>query len=185
MEIKTTGIDGLLEVYPKIFHDERGVFLEVFTPKLLALLGMSSNFVQDNLSYSKKNVVRGLHLQLPPYSQAKIITVIKGRVLDVAVDLRKNSPTFGKHFSAVLDDEKRNMLVIPEGFAHGFAALSDSYFFYKCSAPYHPQSETGVVWNDATLNINWGVNSPIVSQKDLELPTLEEFTRNSVISPKH
>lgn len=185
MEIKTTGIDGLLEIYPKIYHDERGLFLEVFTPKLLALLGPSLNFVQDNLSFSKKNVVRGLHLQLPPYSQAKIITVVKGKVLDVAVDLRKNSPTFGKHFSVVLDDEKRNMLVIPEGFAHGFAALSDSYFFYKCSAPYHPQSETGVIWNDSDLNINWGVDSPMVSQKDFELPTLEEFIRNSVISPKH
>lgn len=184
MEIKTTGIDGLLEVYPKIYHDDRGLFLEVFTPALHAQLGMSLTFVQDNLSVSKKNVVRGLHLQLPPFAQAKIISVVKGRVLDVAVDLRKNSATFGKYFSAILDDEKHNMLVIPEGFAHGFAALSDSHFFYKCSAPYNAKSEKGVIWNDPTLKINWGINSPVVSQKDLQLPTLEEFIRNSVISPK-
>ena len=182
MEIKTTGIDGLLEVYPKVYHDERGLFLEVFTPSLQAQLGLPLTFVQDNLSFSKKNVIRGLHLQLPPFAQAKIITVVKGRVLDVAVDLRKKSSTFGKYFSVVLDDEKHNMLVIPEGFAHGFAALSDSYFFYKCSAPYHSKSEKGVIWNDATLNINWEINFPLVSQKDLQLPTLEEFIRNSVIS---
>ena len=184
MEIKTTGIDGLLEVYPKVYHDDRGLFVEVFTPALKAKLGLPLAFVQDNLSFSKKNVVRGLHLQLPPFAQAKLISVIKGSVLDVAVDLRKNSPTFGKSYSVVLDDEKHNMLVIPEGFAHGFAALADSYFFYKCSSAYHPQSETGIIWNDPTLNINWGINSPVVSQKDLQLPSLEEFIRNSVISPK-
>jgi dTDP-4-dehydrorhamnose 3,5-epimerase len=183
MEIKTTGIDGLLEIYPKVYPDDRGFFVEVFTPALQAQLGLSLTFVQDNLSFSKKSVIRGLHLQLPPFAQAKMINVIKGRVLDVAVDLRKNSPTFGKYFSVVLDDEKHNMLVIPEGFAHGFAALSDSYFFYKCSSAYHQQSETGVIWNDPTLNINWGIKSPVISQKDLQLPTLEEFIRNSVISP--
>jgi dTDP-4-dehydrorhamnose 3,5-epimerase len=184
MEIKPTGIDGLLEVYPNVYHDERGLFLEVYTPSLQNRLGMSVTFVQDNLSFSKKNVVRGLHLQLPPFAQAKIVSVVKGKVLDVAVDLRKNSKTFGKYFSTILDDEKHNMLVIPEGFAHGFAALSDSYFFYKCSAPYHSKSEIGITWNDPTLNIDWRINSPVVSPKDLQLPTLEEFIRNSVISPK-
>ena len=184
MEIRTTGIDGLLEVYPKIYRDDRGLFFEVFTPALQSQLGISSAFVQDNFSFSKKNAIRGLHFQLPPFAQAKIVSVVKGRVLDVAVDLRKNSPTFGKAFSVILDDEKHNMLVIPEGFAHGFAALSDSCFFYKCSNVYHTKSESGVIWNDPTLNINWGINSPVLSQKDLELPTLEELVRNSVISPK-
>lgn len=184
MEIKTTGIPGLFEAAPKIFNDDRGLFFEAFTPAFQLQVGITSPFVQDNVSFSKKGVIRGLHFQLPPFAQAKIVSVIKGQVLDVAVDLRKGSPTFGQSYSCILDGDKHNMLVIPEGFAHGFAALEDSYFFYKCSNIYHPKSESGVIWNDPTLKINWGIHSPIVAKKDKELSTLEELLRNSVLSPK-
>ena len=140
--------------------------------------------VQDNLSFSKKGVIRGLHLQLEPFAQGKIVTVVQGKVLDVVVDLRKNSPTFGKTFSCLLNSETHNMLMIPEGFAHGFAALTDSLFFYKCSSPYHPEFETGIIWNDPQLKIDWKIEHPVLSEKDLQLPTLEELLRKSLISPK-
>ena len=185
MVFKQTSIEGLIEIYPRIFKDERGLFFELYQREVFAQNGISSEFVQDNQSFSSAGVLRGLHFQNQPFAQGKLVRVVSGKVVDVAVDLRPNSPTFGKYQKFLLDATLQNMVYIPEGFAHGFAALSDSYFFYKCSAAYHPQSETGVIWNDSTLNINWGVDSPIVSQKDLELPTLEEFIRNSVISPKH
>lgn len=173
MEIKTTRIQGVLEIYPKIFNDERGYFFESFNLAHLKEAGLDLNFVQDNQSFSKKGVVRGLHFQKPPYGQGKLVRVIKGRVIDIAVDLREGSETFGEHLMVELDDQSNNMLYVPEGFAHGFAALEDSVFFYKCTNYYHKASESGVLWNDKTLNINWGVNDPIVSEKDRLLPTFE------------
>ena len=173
MEIKTTRIQGVLEIYPKIFNDERGYFFESFNLAHLKEAGLDLNFVQDNQSFSKKGVVRGLHFQKSPYGQGKLVRVIKGRVMDIAVDLREESETFGEHLMVELNDQLNNMLYVPEGFAHGFAALEDSIFFYKCTNYYHKPSESGVVWNDETLNINWGVNNPIVSEKDRLLPTFE------------
>ncbi len=182
MEIIQTPIRGLLEIRPKVFPDSRGWFTELYKIDSFKTLEDPANFVQDNLSYSKKGVLRGLHLQLPPYQQAKLVTVITGSVLDVVVDLRQNSDTFGQSYKCLLDSRIHNMLVIPEGFAHGFSALEDVTFFYKCSSVYNPQCETGICWNDPDLNIDWEVTDPILSDKDASLPTLRELLRKSVIS---
>ena len=171
MEVKETFIEGLLEIYPRIFKDNRGFFLETFNKDAFEKAGIKTSFIQDNQSFSTKGVLRGLHYQKAPFAQAKLVSVISGKVLDVAVDLRKESPTFGKHLAVLLDAEKRNMLLIPEGFAHGFIALEDSVFSYKCSNLYHKESEAGIIWNDKDLNIDWGFNNPLVSEKDMILPT--------------
>ncbi len=171
MEVKETFIDGLLEIYPRIFKDERGFFLETFNKEAFEKAGIKTAFVQDNQSFSTKGVLRGLHYQKAPFAQAKLVSVISGKVLDVAVDLREDSPTFGKHLTVVLDAERRNMLLVPEGFAHGFVALEDSVFSYKCSNIYHKESEAGIIWNDKVLNIDWGFKNPLVSEKDLILAT--------------
>lgn len=179
MEFKETPIKGLIEIYPRVFEDERGLFFESFQEKALKEQGITANFVQDNQSFSTKGVLRGLHFQKAPYAQGKLVRVISGKVLDVAVDLRKDSPTFGQHFDVVLDAKKNNMLYIPEGFAHGFVALEASVFFYKCTNYYHKASEGGIIWNDETLNINWGYEGPLVSEKDLELQSFTAF-KNSL-----
>jgi dTDP-4-dehydrorhamnose 3,5-epimerase len=128
---------------------------------------IKNDFVQDNESLSRKNVLRGLHLQLPPHAQAKLIRVIKGSILDVAVDLRKNSDTFGQHFKHVLSGENKKQLYIPEGFAHGFLTLEDDTLInYKCSNYYHAESESSILWNDPDLNIDWGIQNPILAEKD-------------------
>ncbi len=171
MEIRETFIDGLIELYPKIFKDERGFFLETYNKVSFEKAGIRTTFVQDNQSFSTKGVLRGLHYQKAPFAQAKLVSVLFGKVLDVAVDLRKGSPTFGKHFSVLLDAERRNMLLVPEGFAHGFVALEDSMFSYKCSNNYNKEAEAGIIWNDKDLNIDWGFANPLVSEKDLVLPT--------------
>ena len=171
MEVKKTFIEGLLEIYPRIFKDERGFFLETFNKEAFEKAGIKNSFVQDNQSFSTKGVLRGLHYQKAPFAQAKLVSVISGKVLDVAVDLRKDSPTFGKHLTVVLDAARRNMLLVPEGFAHGFVALEESVFSYKCSNVYHKESEAGIIWNDKVLNIDWGFKNPLVSEKDLILPT--------------
>jgi dTDP-4-dehydrorhamnose 3,5-epimerase len=182
MQIKQTGLDGLVELTPNIFYDDRGWFYEFFKDSTFKELGIVGPFPQENLSFSQKGVIRGLHLQLPPFAQAKMATVISGRVLDVVADLRKGSKTFGQVYTCELDSRRRNMLMVPEGFAHGFAALEDSIFYYKCSNVFHKPSESGVVWNDPQLNIQWPVAEPIVSEKDKLLPTFEKLLRNSVIS---
>ncbi len=182
MQIKQTGFDGLVELIPNIFYDDRGWFYEMYKETTLKEAGIDMRFRQENVSYSRKGVVRGLHFQTPPFAQAKLAAVISGRVVDVVVDLRKSSKTFGKTYICELDSVLKNMLFVPEGFAHGFAALEDSIFFYKCSNVFHKPSESGVVWNDPTLKIEWPVADPIVSEKDKVLPTLEELLRNSVIS---
>lgn len=175
MHIKQTRFDGLLEFTPDIFHDERGWFFEFYKDTALQNFGVEYQFRQENMSFSKNGVVRGLHFQLPPYAQAKLATVISGRVLDVVVDLRKGSKTFGEVYQCELDSLRKNMLLIPEGFAHGFAALEDSIFFYKCSNVFHKPSESGILWNDPYLSIAWPVDEPIVSEKDRLLPTFDEL----------
>lgn len=182
LKVQSTGFNGLFEITPTIFHDERGWFFEVYKEEAFRHNGITTRFVQENQSYSKKGVVRGLHFQLDPYAQAKLVTVLKGKALDVVVDLRPDSATFKKVYYCLLDDQRHNMLMIPEGFAHGFAALEDTIFFYKCSNAYNRESERGIRWNDPQLAINWEVTHPVVSEKDKQLPTLAEFLGKSVIS---
>lgn len=170
MELTHCFIDGLIIFKPRIFEDQRGIFFESFNEKKYSEhLGNELKLVQDNISVSKKNVLRGLHFQLPPYSQGKLVSVVKGSVLDVAVDLRKNSDTFGQHFSIELSALNKLQFWIPPGFAHGFVALeNDTIFSYKCSNYYSPQHEKTILWCDDTLKINWQVIDPIISQKDEE-----------------
>lgn len=161
-------IDGLLAYQPNVFGDERGQFMETFNQKQFdELVGNKITFVQDNQSKSIAGVLRGLHFQAPPFAQGKLVSVIQGRALDVAVDIRKNSSTYGKHIVLELSDENKNHLWIPEGFAHGFISLMDNTIFsYKCTNFYNPSSEGCIKWNDDTLNINWGLSNPILSSKD-------------------
>ena len=183
MEIITTPIEGLLEIKPKVYTDRRGWFLEVF--KQPSFQGITQlNFVQDNLSFSQKGVLRGLHLQLQPFQQAKLVVVLQGEVCDIVVDLRKGSPTFGKSHSCILDSKTHRMLYVPEGFAHGFSALQDSLFLYKCTSVYSPAHETGIRWDDPHLGLDWQITNPILSDKDQELPTFQELLIKSVISPE-
>ena len=169
MEKITVGIEGLLLFNPKVFKDERGEFFETYNYEKYASQIPNVNFVQDNLSKSHKNVLRGLHFQLPPFEQGKLVQVIKGSVLDVAVDLRKNSATYGAHFSVELNDTNKLQFWIPPGFAHGFLSLEDDTIFtYKCTNNYSPAHEKTLLWNDPQLTINWGEIKPIVSLKDLQ-----------------
>ena len=183
MEIRATGFEGLVEVVPAMYNDSRGWFYEFYKEESFKRNNIHYQFPQENLSFSKKGVVRGLHLQLEPHSQAKLVTVVAGKVLDVVVDLRNKSNTFGKVYYCVLDSVQRKMLMVPEGFAHGFAALEDSTFFYKCSSPYNREAETGIIWNDPDLNIDWQIENPSLSEKDRQLPSLAELLRKSVILP--
>ncbi len=175
MQFKQTRIKGLIEIIPRLFEDERGVFFESYQQKAFAEHGIPFHFVQDNQSFSHKGVLRGLHFQKPPFSQGKLVRVITGKALDVAVDLREDSPTFGQHELFVLDADFNNMVYVPEGFAHGFLALEDTILQYKCTNYYHKASEGGVHWNDPQLNIAWNIDHPIVSEKDQVLPVLEQF----------
>jgi dTDP-4-dehydrorhamnose 3,5-epimerase len=174
-EIKQTSLPGVLEIFPRVFPDSRGYFFESFRQDWLDKMGVQESWVQDNQSFSQKGTVRGLHFQRGAHAQAKLVRVIAGKVLDVAVDLRKGSPTFGQVYSTILDTEKNNLLYIPAGFGHGFSVLDDAVFVYKCSNYYHKDSEGGVLWSDPALGIDWQVAEPIVSEKDQILPTLEEF----------
>lgn len=176
-----TGIAGLIQIVPKLFPDDRGYFLETYRDEWLQSFAPQTQFVQENQSFSKKGVIRGLHFQVSPYAQAKLVRVISGKVLDVVVDIRRDSPTFAKTYTLVLDAEKQNQLFVPEGFAHGLAALEDSVFFYKCSKQYNKEAERGIHFNDPDLKINWPFSEPIISEKDTYLPTLQELIRNSVI----
>lgn len=176
MKVTTTPIEGLFEIHPVVFKDERGYFFESFRKEAFLSQGIDKDWVQENQSFSKAGTIRGLHYQNEPYAQAKLVKVISGKVLDVVVDLRKGSKTFGKVFSKVLDDQNHNMLYVPEGFGHGFSVLEDAVFSYKCSNYYNKSSEGGVIWNDPVLDIDWQVDSPIISAKDQVLPSFEEFT---------
>ncbi len=175
MKIIETGFEGLYEVEPSVFGDERGYFFESFRRNTFRELGIEEDFVQDNESFSVKGTLRGLHYQAAPYAQAKLVRVSKGKVLDVAVDIRKDSPTFGKHHTVLLEASRHNMFLVPAGFAHGFLALEDSVFSYKCSNYYNKASEGGILWNDTALGINWQVSDPIVSEKDQVLATFAAY----------
>lgn len=176
MEIVKTPLAGLLIVKPAVFEDERGYFFESYNRDKFLAHGIDVNYVQDNESKSKKGVLRGLHFQNPPYAQGKLVRVMHGSVLDVAVDLRKDSPTYGQSSSIVLSGENKWMYWIPEGFAHGFLTLEDdTVFFYKCTNVYNKPAEGSIRWNDPDLNIDWGISDPIVSDKDKNAPWFKDF----------
>jgi dTDP-4-dehydrorhamnose 3,5-epimerase len=175
MEVKELGLKGILELIPKVFEDDRGYFLESFNEDTFKKLGIHHSFLQDNQSFSVSGAVRGLHFQAPPYEQVKLIRVIKGRVLDVVVDIRKNSPTYGSSLSIELSEYEHKMILIPGGFAHGFSVLEPAIFQYKCSGLFVKMSEGGINPLDPTLQINWNVAHPIVSKKDLDLPDFQSF----------
>ena len=167
MELIKTEIPDVVIIKPRIFYDDRGCFFETYNEQAFAELGITTQFVQDNQSVSKKGVLRGLHFQNPPYAQAKLVRVVSGKVIDYAVDIRKGSPTYGKYVSAELSAENHCMFYIPAGFAHAFVALEDNtVFFYKCSNFYNKASEGCIRWDDPTLNIRWQIDNPIVSEKD-------------------
>lgn len=174
-----TPIEGLCLIEPKVWRDDRGYFFESYQQKEFAEAGIDAIFVQDNQSLSQKGTLRGLHAQAAPYAQGKLVRVIQGRVLDVAVDIRKNSPSFGQHFSVELSADNFKMLWIPPGFLHGFITLEDDTIFsYKVSGGlYNKVSEIGVVWNDADLSIDWKLEASqiILSDKDRELPSFKDF----------
>lgn len=178
MNIIHTDIEGLVILEPRLFKDQRGYFFESFSEREFAEKIAPVHFVQDNESRSSYGVLRGLHFQKPPYEQAKLVRVVKGRVMDVAVDLRKDSPTFGRHFSVELSEDNHRQLFIPRGFAHGFCALSDDVvFLYKCDGYYAPESEGALIWNDPDLGIDWGIPEEDVklSEKDRSHPRLKDI----------
>lgn len=173
MIIEYSPIPDLVVLMPSVFDDERGYFFEAYNKNTLSDLGIHIDFVQDNQSYSKRGTLRGLHYQNPPFAQTKLVRVLHGEIMDVAVDLRKESPTFGQHFGILLSSENKKQLLIPQGFAHGFAVLSETaVVLYKCDQYYNKQSEGGIRFNDISLSIDWGIDldSAIVSEKDLILP---------------
>lgn len=178
MEVIKTDIEGVVILEPRIFKDARGYFFESFSAREFEEKVFRTTFVQDNESYSNYGVVRGLHFQKPPFTQAKLVRVIKGAVLDVAVDLRKGSPTYGKHVAVELTENNHRQLFIPHGFAHGFAVLSDEVLFqYKCDNYYAPLSEGGICWNDPDLQIDWRIpaDQVILSEKDTRHPMFKDY----------
>ena len=167
MDIEKLTIPGLCVITPRVYEDPRGYFFESYSKKSFIEAGITDDFVQSNQSLSQKGVLRGLHFQIPPFAQSKLVRVIQGSVLDVAVDIRKNSPTFGQHYSIVLSEQNKKMLYVPVGFAHGFLTLEDNTVFsYKCVNFYNKDAEQGIFWNDETLNIDWSINAPVLSEKD-------------------
>ena len=181
MKVIKTDIPDLLIIEPEVFEDERGYFYESYNKDRFKASGIDVQFVQDNQSKSSYGVLRGLHYQLSPYSQIKLIRVLEGNILDVVVDIRKNSPAFGKWFCIELSSENKKQLFIPRGFAHGFSVLSKTaVVFYKCDDFYNPQAERGIIYNAPKLNINWGIdiNDAIVSSKDKLLPGFDKAEMN-------
>ena len=180
MKVTKTFLKDCFIIEPKVFGDKRGSFFEVFNQNVFEeKTGLEINFVQDNQSISQRGVLRGLHMQKGSFAQAKLVRVIKGKVLDVAVDVRKDSPTYGKHFSIELSEENNKQLFVPRGFLHGFVTLEDDTIFsYKCDNYYNVASEAGVIFNDEELNIDWGINEKdiIVSEKDYKLKYFKEFS---------
>lgn len=176
MDIQSTPLNGLLIIKPDVFQDGRGYFFEFYRHDILAEHGFSNAFVQDNESKSQKGVLRGLHFQNPPYAQAKLVRVVKGKILDIAVDIRKASETYGQHVSILLSEENKTVLLIPEGFAHGFVTLEDETIVnYKCSNTYNKESEQTLLWNDKDLGIKWELDKPILSDKDLKGQPFKSF----------
>ena len=179
MNVIDTEIEGLKIIEPRIFGDARGYFFESFNERdFAAQTGIEVRFVQDNESKSRYGVVRGLHFQQPPFAQSKLVRVVKGRVLDVAVDIRHGSPTCGRHVAVELSEENHRQLFLPKGMAHGFAVLSDEVLFqYKCDEYYHPEAEGAIAWDDPTLSIDWRLpkKDVLLSEKDSHHPKFNEF----------
>jgi dTDP-4-dehydrorhamnose 3,5-epimerase len=181
MKIVETGFKGLLIIKPTIYYDSRGYFFESFNQSVLKNAGIIFNPVQDNESKSSKGVIRGLHYQLLPFGQTKLIRVVEGKIFDVALDIRKDSVTYGKWFGTELDSETKDQFLIPKGFAHGFSVLSDiAVIQYKCDNIYNPQYERGIALNDPALDINWKLGSviPVISEKDLKHPFMKDADTN-------
>jgi dTDP-4-dehydrorhamnose 3,5-epimerase len=177
MEIIKTPLEGLLIIKPDVFEDDRGYFFESFNHEKFLQAGLDLKFIQDNESRSKEGVLRGLHFQAPPFAQGKLVRVMRGSVCDVAVDIRKESPTYGKWESIILSGQNKWMYWIPPGFAHGFVTLEDdTIFFYKCTNVYSKVSEGSILWNDPDLNISWGIKDPVISDKDRISPRFSEMT---------
>lgn len=184
MKIIETAFEGLFEIIPTIYGDDRGYFMESYNATKLSKLGIINDFVQDNEAYSSYGVLRGLHYQLPPYAQAKLVRVIEGEVLDVAVDLRKGSKTYGEVFTKRLNSEIKNQLLIPAGFAHGYVVLSPTaHFLYKCDKVYSSKDEGGILFNDPSLEIDWIVDDDdlVISDKDLCQPFLGDHRMDGIL----
>ncbi len=178
-EFKQLEIADVILVIPKVFEDERGFFMETYKYSEFRKNGIDVEFVQDNHSKSTYGVLRGLHYQKNPKAQGKLVRCIKGKILDVAVDIRKGSPTFGKWVSAILSEENKHMLYVPVGFAHGFAVLSEeAEVLYKTTDEYSPEHDRGILWNDPEIGIDWQVENPIISEKDKNLPLLKDADIN-------
>ncbi|MEO6220791.1 MAG: dTDP-4-dehydrorhamnose 3,5-epimerase [Ginsengibacter sp.] len=185
MAFETTDFPGLLVYTPKVFEDKRGYFFESYNQKIFSAEGVEVNFIQDNQASSSFGVVRGLHYQMNPYAQTKLIRVLNGRILDVVVDIRKNSPAYGKAFTIELSAENKKQLLVPKGFAHGYSVISDrAEVFYKCDVFYNKESEGGILWNDPSLNIDWKISagSEIISEKDSVYPPLSQSNHNFVFN---
>lgn len=175
MKILSNSLNGVMLLQPNVFEDDRGYFMETYQKERYQEIGITCSFVQDNLSYSTKGTLRGLHYQYPN-AQAKLVQVVQGEVFDVAVDIRKDSPTFGQWTSAILSDRNKHQFFVPEGFAHGFCVLSETAIFkYKCSDFYTPKNEKGLLWSDPNISIDWPINNPTLSEKDSSNPTLKQL----------
>ncbi|MFQ5583507.1 MAG: dTDP-4-dehydrorhamnose 3,5-epimerase [Calditrichia bacterium] len=183
MKIIETKIPGLLVIEPRVFEDERGYFFESYNRKAFVEAGLDFNFVQDNQSKSGYGVIRGLHYQLEPHSQTKLVRVLQGKILDVCVDIRRGSPSFGEWVAVDLSEDNKKQMLVPRGFAHGFSVLSETaVVFYKCDEFYHPEADRGIRYNDKTLNIDWKINpgDARVSEKDKKHPVLSEAENNFI-----
>jgi dTDP-4-dehydrorhamnose 3,5-epimerase len=180
-EFTLLAIPDVILIKPRVFSDNRGFFLETYKKTEFARAGIAKHFLQDNHSFSRRDVLRGLHYQIEPFAQGKLVRCIKGRIFDVAVDIRKGSPSYGKWVSAELSDSNHCILYLPPGFAHGLAVLSSTAeVSYKCSCEYSPDHDRGIIWNDPDIGIEWPVKVPILSEKDLAHPPLKEADNNFI-----
>jgi dTDP-4-dehydrorhamnose 3,5-epimerase len=180
-EFTRLALPDVILIKSKIFEDERGFFLESYKYSDFTTIGISDHFEQDNHSRSSKGIVRGLHFQKDPEAQGKLVSCVNGEIFDVAVDIRRGSPTYGRWVSEILSAENKHLLYVPEGFAHGFCVLSDiADVIYKCTREYSPENDRGILWNDTTINIPWPVSDPILSKKDKQYPSLDKADNNYV-----
>lgn len=183
MKVSKTPLDGVLVVEPRVFGDDRGYFMETYQRERYREFGIARSFVQDNLSFSTRGCLRGLHFQVT-HPQAKLVQVVSGEAFDVAVDIRPNSPTFGQWTGAILSGRSGNQLFIPEGFAHGFVVLSESaHFLYKCTDYYHPEDEGGILWSDPAIGIDWPLAPTSLSDKDSRYPLLSDLPPERLYAP--